>query len=126
MSSYTEIFPVEIEGWCAGISSFPGELSALTVKRVILQLQPSFLMALRSGIQIDIVTIARQFTIAARGVVSVREVAEWIMLALPAPQYLSEEELYTLGDVIAMAEPSITGLVELYNSVNAENVRKAA
>jgi hypothetical protein len=126
MNSYAEIFPIEIEGWCAGIQSFPGELSALTVKRVVLQLQPSFYKAIRSGIRVDIVSIARQFTIAARGIVSVREVAEWVILALPAPEYMVEDELYLLAEIIGAAEPSIEGLMELYNVTNAENSRKAA
>lgn len=126
MNSYAEIFPIEIEGWCYGIESFPGELSALTVKRVVLQLQPSFFKALREGIAIDIVSIARQFTIAARGVVSVREVAEWLVLAMPAPQYLDEDAMYLLANALSAADASNEGLIDLYNQFNSESQKRAA
>ena len=124
--SYAEIFPIEIEGWCRGIENFPGELSPLTIKRIVFQLQPAFLMAFESGLQVDLVAIARQFSVAARGVVALREVLEWLVEALPGPNGLSVDSLYSIADALGQANSSLPGLLDRYNDLHRGEQKRAA
>ncbi len=124
-TSYAEIFPIEIEGWCSGIASYPGMVSSLTVKRVISQLQPSLLLAVQSNFQFDIVAIARQFAFAGKGVVSEKQVIEWLVEVLPSPKELNEDGLYLVANVLSAAS-SVRGIVELYNSLHSNPAKRAA
>ena len=42
---YDEVFDIEIEGWCYGITHFPGEVTEALIYRVIKEITPAFCKA---------------------------------------------------------------------------------
>ena len=54
IDSYDEIFGVEIDGWCYGVTNYPGEIFPGLVHRVIKELSPSFSAAIEHNVVFDI------------------------------------------------------------------------
>ena len=46
INRYDEVFQIEMDGWCFGITNYPGEVSAQVVHRIIRELASSFQAAM--------------------------------------------------------------------------------
>jgi hypothetical protein len=79
---YDEVFKIEIEGWCFGITNYPGEVSPQIVHRIIRELGAGFQAAVEHNVVFDINEIATQFSKAARFLVHEKEIAFAIIAQL--------------------------------------------
>lgn len=103
---YNEVFEVEIDGWCYGLSHFSGEISAGLVHSVIKELAPSLREAILHNVAFDVSELGKKFSKAAKYLVSDREIAFYILLFLPNPSAadLDDDARCVIGMVVDRAE----------------------
>jgi len=109
---YDEIFAIEIEGWCYGISTFPGEIFRGLVHRVIKELNPSFKAAVEHNVVFDILDISKRFSKAAKFLIHEKEVAFSILLQLPNPLTLDEDQQFVIAQIVDKVEQAYGGAID--------------
>lgn len=109
---YDEIFAIEIEGWCYGISTSPGEIFRGLVHRVVKELNPSFRVAIEHNVVFDIIDISKRFSKAAKFLIHEKEVAFSILLQLPNPQTMTEEQQFVLAQIVDRVEQTYGGALD--------------
>jgi hypothetical protein len=109
---YDEVFEIEIDGWCFGLTNYPGEISAPVVHRIIRELATSFQAAIDHNVVFNIIQIAGKFSEAARFLIHEQEIAMAIVAQLPNPATLLEEQQCVLGLVIDQVEQAYPGALE--------------
>jgi hypothetical protein len=123
---YDEVFQIEIEGWCFGLTNYPGEISPQIVHRIIRELASGFQAAIEHNVVFDINDIAVQFSKAARFLVHEKEISFAIIAQLPNPGTLLEEQQCVLGLVIDKVEQVYPGALESFYKRWQLGVREAA
>ena len=127
IDSYDEIFGVEIDGWCYGITNYPGEIFPGLIHRVLKELAPSFTAAIEHNVVFDILDIAMKFSRAAKYLVDEREICFSILANLPHPGSLNEDAQFVLAQIVDQAEQAYGGALErLEQRWSTEKGRKAA
>jgi hypothetical protein len=111
---YDEVFEIEIDGWCFGLTNYPGEISAPVVHRIIRELATSFQSAIDHNVVFNIIQIAGKFSEAARFLIHEQEIAMAIVAQLPNPATLLEEQQCVLGLVIDQVEQAYPGALESF------------
>lgn len=111
---YDEVFEIEIDGWCFGLTNYPGEISAPVVHRIIRELASSFQAAIDHNVVFNIIQIAGKFSEAARFLIHEQEIAMAIVAQLPNPATLLEEQQCVLGLVIDQVEQAYPGALESF------------
>ncbi|MEY4700699.1 MAG: hypothetical protein RL326_886 [Pseudomonadota bacterium] len=111
---YDEVFEIEIDGWCFGLTNYPGEISAPVVHRIIRELATSFQAAIDHNVVFNIIQIAGKFSEAARFLIHEQEIAMAIVAQLPNPATLLEEQQCVLGLVIDQVEQAYPGALESF------------
>ena len=111
---YDEVFEIEIDGWCFGLTNYPGEISAPVVHRIIRELATSFQAAIEHNVVFNVVQIAGKFSEAARHLIHEQEIAMAIVAQLPNPSTLLEEQQCVLGLVIDHVEQAYPGALESF------------
>ena len=101
---YDTIFQNEIECWTYGLSSFPGELSAELVHRVIREMSPVFKGAVSHNFVFDLIETADLLCNACRNAVQQRDMIFSILIHLQPPYELDEESQFVLAQIIDQAE----------------------
>ncbi len=109
---FDEIFDVEIDGWCYGITNYPGEVFPGLVHRIIKELAETFKAAIEHNVIFDILDISLRFSRAAKYLVDEREICFSILAQLPNPSTLGEDAQFVLAQVIDQAEQAYGGAVE--------------
>ncbi len=109
---FSEIFAVEIDGWCYGIANYPGEIYPELVHRVIKELRESFRVAIEHGVMFDILDIAGKISKASKYLVGEKEAAYSILAQLPNPARLPEDQMYTMASIIDKVEAVYGGTLE--------------
>jgi len=109
---YDEVFDFEIEGWCYGITNYPGEVHAALVHSVVKELAGSFRMAIECNVIFDVLDISMRLSRAAKYLVDEREIAFSILSQLPNPISLGEEGQFVLGQIVDQVEQSYGGALE--------------
>lgn len=118
---YDEVFEVEIDGWCYGLSNYPGEISSGLVHRVIKEVGPAFAEALKFHLAFNVLEVSRRFSKAAKYLVPEREIAFSILATLPHPLTLDEDGQYVLATVVDQVEQAYgNALAPLQRRWNAE------
>jgi hypothetical protein len=96
---YKEVFEIEVEGWCDGITNYSGEISYPLVFSVIRELSPSFKRAIEKGIEVDVVDIAGRLCKAAKYLVDEQRIAFDILCEFPNP-LLQDEQTKSFVDML--------------------------
>lgn len=109
---YDEVFEVEVDGWCYGITNYPGEVFPGLVHRIIQELADSFRAAIEHNVIFDILDVSLKFSRAAKYLVDEREICFSILAQLPNPKSLNEDAQFVLAQVIDQAEQAYGGAVE--------------
>ena len=109
---FSQVFEVEIEAWCYGLKNFPGEMSSTLVYAVLRELLPLFHSAVRYNYSFNLVKTAEDMARAAKYLVCAQEIAFAIMVLLPNPMDLNEDEQYTLAMIVDQAEQEWGGALE--------------
>jgi|688.fasta_scaffold1031546_2 hypothetical protein len=109
---YDEVFAIEIDGWCFGLTNYPGEVSPQVVHRIVRELQTSFQAAIEHNVVFDILGISQKISQAARFLVHEKEIALAIVAQLPNPAILLEEQQCVLGMIIDRVEATYGGALE--------------
>jgi hypothetical protein len=106
---YDEVFNVEVEGWCYGITTYPGEVFPALVHSVVKELGPSFRTAIDCNVVFDVLDISTKLSRAAKYLVDEREIAFSILSQLPSPHLLGEEAQFVLAQIIDQIEQAYGG-----------------
>jgi hypothetical protein len=109
---YDEVFEVEIDGWCYGITNYPGEIFPGLVHRIIKELGDTFLAAVEHNVVFDILDISLRFSRAAKYLVDEREICFSILGHLPNPATLNEDGQFVVAQILDQAEQAYGGAVE--------------
>lgn len=126
LNRFDEVFQIEIDGWCFGITNYPGEVSPQVVHRIIRELSSSFQAAIEHNVVFDITDIATKIAVAARCLVHEQEIAFGIISQLPNPANLHTDQQYILGMVIDKVEQKYPGVLEMFYKRWQIGVREAA
>ena len=111
-NKYDEIFEIEVDGWCYGLSNFSGEISPPIVFRVVGELAVSFKAAIESNVIFDLLDVATRISKAARYLVKEKEIAFAILAHLPSPSTLDEDGQFILAQVVDQVEQAYGGALE--------------
>lgn len=109
---YDEVFQVEVEGWCYGITNYPGEVFPGLVHRIIKELAPSFRAAVEHHVVFDLLDISLKFSRAAKYLVDEREICFSILGQMPHPSSLDPDAQYVMAQIIDQAEQAYGGALE--------------
>ena len=126
LNRYDEVFQIEMDGWCFGITNYPGEVSAQVVHRISRLLASSFQTAIEHNVVFDILDLASKFSIAARCLVHEQEIAYGIIAQLPNPANLHEDQQCVLGLVIDKVEQRYPGVLDTFYKRWQIGTREAA
>ena len=126
INRYDEVFQIAMDGWCFGITNYPGEVSAQIVHRIVRELASSFQAAIEHNVVFDILDLANKFANAARCLVHPHEIAFAIMAQLPNPANLHEDQQCVLGMVIDKVEQKYPGALETFYKRWQIGVKEAA
>lgn len=126
INRYDEVFQIEMDGWCFGITNYPGEVSAQIVHRIVRELASSFQAAIAHNVVFDILDLSSKFSVAARCLVHEHEIAFAIMAQLPNPANLHEDQQVVLGMVIDKVEQKYPGALDTFYKRWQIGVKEAA
>lgn len=111
---YDEVFQIELDGWCFGITNYPGELSPSIIHRIVRELAASLQAAIEHNVAFNILEISEKISIATRGRVHTKEIALAMIGQLPNPAILQEEQQCVLGVIIDTVDRQYTGALESF------------
>ncbi|MCX6115482.1 MAG: hypothetical protein NTV65_09780 [Proteobacteria bacterium] len=111
---YDEVFQIELDGWCFGITNYPGELSPSIIHRIVRELAASLQAAIEHNVAFNILEISEKISIATRGRVHTKEIALAMIAQLPNPAILQEEQQCVLGVIIDTVDREYTGALESF------------
>jgi hypothetical protein len=126
LNRYDEVFKIEMDAWCFGITNYPGEVSPQVVHRIIRLLSSSFQTAIEHNVVFDILDFSTKLSVAARGLVHDQEIAYSIIAQLPNPANLHEDQQCVLGMVIDKVEQKYPGVLETFYKRWQIGTREAA
>ena len=109
---YDEVFAVEIDGWCYGISNFPGEISAPLVYRIVKELNTAFREAIEHHYAFDLLELSAKIARAAKYLVDEKEIAFCILAQFPEPEAFEQGAQYVLAEIVDQVERSYGGAIE--------------
>lgn len=123
---FDEIFKVEIEAWCYGISTYPGEIFPALLHRVVKELGVVFREAVANGLVFDIVDVATKLSKAGKYLVDEKELTFSVLAQLPNPATLNEDQQYVLANIIDQVEQAYGGALERLQRKWANERKRAA
>ena len=109
---YDEIFKIEIDGWCYGLTNFPGEIFPGLVHRVVKELGFCFQEAIDHHYVFDVIEVSKKFSKAAKYLIHEKEIAFSILSQLPNPTALEEDAQFVMAQIIDQAERTYGGALE--------------
>lgn len=112
LDRYDEIFEIEIDGWCYGVTNFPGEVSAGLVHRVIRELTDVFRTAIEHNYVFNILSVSDKISKAAKYLIDEREITFSILAQLPNPVTITEDQQFILAQIVDQAEQAYGGAIE--------------
>ncbi len=121
-----EIFEIEMEGWCYGIAHYPGEVYPDLVHYIIRELAHKLDQAVKNNVIFDIVSLSRDFSKAAKYLVSEKDIVSTFLSILPDPSKLNEQQMLTLAKIVDNVEKSYAGTTIRMRQIWASKVRAAA
>jgi hypothetical protein len=110
---YQEIFNIEINGWCHGLSQYPGEISQTLVFSAVQALGASFRRAILEKSTIDIPDIANRLSKASKYLVSEQDIVLRILANFPHPSSVDAESQQIMGQIIDQVDRKFKGIKSL-------------
>ncbi len=127
LNRYDEVFKIEMDGWCFGISNYPGELTPSIIHRVIRELASPFQAAIEHNVVFDILELADKVSEATRSLVHPQEISLAMVAQLPNPAVLNEDQQCVLGLIIDKVDQTHSGALDsFYRRWNLGPDRNAA
>ena len=124
---YDEVFSTELEGWCYGLTNYPGEIFTGLVHRLVAELQPLFIDAIRNHLVFNLSETARKISKAAKYLVPEKEIAFSILAQIPDPRLFDEDCQYIIAMLMDQAEQSYGGVIDrMQRRWNMAQRKKAA
>jgi len=123
---YDEIFEVEVDGWCYGITNFPGEIFPGLVHRIIKELAPTLHEAVTHNFVFNVADVASRFEKATKYLVPQKEIAFSILMSLPHPSALNEDGQYVVAMLVDQVEQAYGGALERIQKKWAHERRRLA
>lgn len=111
---YADIFALEIDSWCYGLSRYGGELTPALVHRVVEELAPVFRSALDYKFVFDLLGTSKKIQGASSKVVDELEITLNILSQLPSPYALDEERQFVYAQIIDQADKAYGGVLECF------------
>lgn len=122
-----EVFGLEVDAWCYGITQYPGDIFPELVHRVVREMRFVFSLAIQYQVAFDLLDVAAKITKAAKYLINEKEVVFSILAQLPSPASLKDEEqLYTLAAILDRVEQVHGGALERLERKWSGEARKAA
>jgi hypothetical protein len=109
---YDEVFEVELDGWCYGLTNFPGEIHEALVHRVIRELASGLREAVENHYIFNILDISTRISRAGKYLVPEKEVAFAILFNLPNPSDFDEDGQVVLAQIVNQVELAYGGALE--------------
>ncbi|MCB0354566.1 MAG: hypothetical protein KDD64_13615 [Bdellovibrionales bacterium] len=109
---FDEVFAIEVEGWCYGIQSYPGELFPGLIHAVVRECAPSFKAAVEHNFVFDILELSKRFSRAAKYLVHEKEICFSVLAQLPNPSHLNEDGQFVLAQIVDQVEQKYGGALE--------------
>lgn len=109
---FDEIFTIELDAWCYGISTYPGEVFPGLIHRVVKELGLTFREAVRHNYAFDIIDTATKLSKAGKYLIDEKEITFAILAQLPNPLTLDEDQQYILANLIDQVEQTYGGALE--------------
>jgi hypothetical protein len=110
---YKEVFDLEIEGWCYGLATYPGEHFPELVHAVIREMKPSFARAIEYQHPFNLISIGDKLADACKFAVPEKELVFSMLAQLPSPYVLkAEDQMYTLAQILDFVEQQYPGAIE--------------
>lgn len=106
---FDEIFEIEIDGWCYGISHFPGEIYRGLIHRVVKELAVTFRAAIEHHYVFNLLDVAHRLSKASKYIVHEKEIAFAILAQFPHPGDFEEEEQFIEAQIIDQVEQAYGG-----------------
>jgi hypothetical protein len=122
---YDEVFEIEIDGWCYGITNFPGEISSGLVHRVIRELTDVFRAGIEHHYVFNLINVAERISKAAKYLIDEREITFSILAQLPNPVTVNEDQKFVLAQIIDQAEQAYGGAIERLEKKWAWEMKKS-
>jgi len=101
---YDEVFEVEIDGWCYGLTHFPGEIHSALVHRVVKELAPAFKEAVEHNYVFNVLDLSTRLSRASKYLVGEREIAFAIIYQLPNPLQFNEDGQFVIAQLVDQVE----------------------
>ena len=125
IDKYDEVFEIEIDGWCYGITNFPGEISSGLVHRVIRELTDVFRAGIEHHYVFNLINVSERISKAAKYLIDEREITFSILAQLPNPVTVNEDQKFVLAQVIDQAEQAYGGAIERLEKKWAWEMKKS-
>ena len=110
--SFSELFDIEIEGWCVGMKMNIKNLEPRAILQVIGELYTLFHAAIEKGYSFDILSVAEDFSAATEKKVNQKTIAFYILSLFPNPENLTAEQKKTMDQIIDQVEDAYGGAHE--------------
>ena len=111
-NQFDEVFEVEIDGWCYGLTNFPGEIHSALVHRVIKELGAAFREAVENNYIFNVLDLATRLSRAGKYFVSEKEVAFAIIYNLPHPVDFDDDGQFVLAQIVNQVEQAYGGAID--------------
>ena len=111
---FSEVFDIEMDGWCNGIENYPGEIFPGLIHAIIRELAESFRLALEHGYIFNIIALSQKIQKSAKYLVHEKEIAFSIIANFPHPNSLNEEALFTMSQILQQVEDAYGGALERF------------
>lgn len=112
MSQFSEIFKVEMDGWCYGLERYPGEVYPGLVHVVIREFKDLLRKAIEAEHEFDVLELGENISKAAKYVIDERDAAFAILAQLPNPVDLTAAQQKTLKMIVDPVEQRYGGAIE--------------
>lgn len=109
---FIDNFHTVIDAYCYGIGDYDGEFSDELISIIIKDIRPAIQEAIENLYKFNLLGIAEQFCKATNFRVSPEGVVATLLDLLPNPKCLSEEEQFTIAQIIDPVDQAIPGTLE--------------
>lgn len=110
-----QIFEIQVDGFCEGIKTYPGDIYDDLVFVVIDELRPAFYEALEYGNIINLIQIAEKFCAASKYLVSAYDILDKLLTLFPKPSELTEDQQFILAQILDPVDQALPGTIERLN-----------
>src|SRR5262245_48921376 len=101
---FDEVFQIVIDGWCYGISNYPGEIFPALVHNVIKDLGVDIRTAIECNVIFDVLDVSARLSRAAKYLVDERDIAFSILSQFPHPADLPEDGQFVVAQLVDQVE----------------------